>query len=121
MQDWFIDYLKLEYKKYISLMARSLNIQDLALGSSHGNYGYIPNNNGFNLANTSQDLYTSYSLYLYVQNLPLLKNIFLFYSIFSPGYNLILSGESHFATIYKLLYNIDYNKIAPPPQIKYHI
>ena len=115
MPDWFKQHIELEYIKYISFTHHALNIKNLCLGSSHGSYGFAPwDSNTFNLSGTSQDLYITYSLYCYCANLPLLKNIFVFYSIFSQGFDMIKGNSAHFVPLYKILYNIPYN--MPPPR-----
>jgi hypothetical protein len=64
------------------------NIDTLVIGSSHGDYGFDPSYfpGSFNLCCRSQDLKHSYYLYNYISNnFQKIKNVVLFYSIFSPG------------------------------------
>ncbi|TYT73322.1 hypothetical protein [Desulfobotulus mexicanus] len=77
-------------------------IHYLALGSSHGDYGFNPFwlGNAFNLCSVSQDLCLSFKLYEHIlQNnehyprLEKLCHIILFFSVFSPGFNLLKSSE----------------------------
>ena len=64
-------------------------LRTLALGSSHGDHGFDPQfcDKSFNLCSRTQDLKHSYSLYETTSKLaPNLKNIVLFYSVFSAGF-----------------------------------
>lgn len=84
------------------------NIKTLILGSSHGEYGFICTNpTEYNLAISYQDLYYSYNLYKKFNNKDL-KNIVIFYSVFSPGYQLIKTNDYCICCQYKFLANIDY-------------
>ena len=64
------------------------NINTLSLGSSHGEYLFNPGffKNSFNLCSRSQDL--KYSYYLYKKLSSYVNNIIIFYSVFSPGFDL---------------------------------
>lgn len=82
-------------------------IENLILGSSHGSYAYNPNCNDFNLCMPSQDLYYSYKLYnRYSPMLPELKNIILFYSVFSSGFDLEKCSEHPRCLIYHNVFGI---------------
>ena len=64
------------------------NLKTIVMGSSHGDYGFDPDycELSFNLCCRSQDLKHSFYLYKHVTTVaPHLKNLVLFYSIFSPG------------------------------------
>jgi hypothetical protein len=64
-------------------------LQTLALGSSHGDHGFDPQfcDGSFNLCSRSQDLQHAYALYETISKLaPNLKNIVVFYSVFSAGF-----------------------------------
>lgn len=73
------------------------NIETLALGSSHMERGFIPQDGEYNLGSASQDLYYTYSLYrLYTSKS--VKNIFATFSVFSPNDMLIKSGLAGICT-----------------------
>ena len=81
----------------------------LAIGSSHIAALYIPNEDGINMAGSSQDLYYSYELYKLInQKNKDLKNVILSFSVFSPGHCIIKTSENKLAVMYKLLFGIDY-------------
>lgn len=64
------------------------SLETIVLGSSHGDYAFDPAHvpNSFNLCYRSLDLKHCYSLYQRTITLcPNLKNLVLFYSVFSPG------------------------------------
>jgi len=64
------------------------SLKTIVMGSSHGDYGFNPHycELSFNLCCRSQDLKHSFHLYKHVNAIaPNLKNLVLFYSIFSPG------------------------------------
>lgn len=81
----------------------------LIIGSSHAMYGFIPDDDTINLGMASQDLYYSWKLYeKYVLQMPSLTNIVLFYSVFSPGFQLDKSSEFSRCAAYRLYFDIDY-------------
>ena len=95
------------------------NIKTLVLGSSHGGYDFNPLflKNSFNMSLPSQDLYYSYHLYK-KNNTKKIKNIILFYSVFSPGFSLIKTSEKQRALLYKLIFKnnlIIQNKLLNNP------
>lgn len=61
-----------------------------------------------NACDPSQDLYYSYKIYDKYANSPKLKNIILFYSVFSPGYLIELSPEEWRSDLYKFFFDIPY-------------
>ncbi len=87
------------------------NITTMAFGSSHMEWGFIPQEGEYNFASASQDLYYSYSLYR-LFNSSNVKNIFVTFSVFSPNDMLIKSGLAGICTSLKLLYGIDYQDEA---------
>lgn len=92
---------------YIKKMALRKNVKTLILGSSHGDYAWIPDKDEFNFCLASQDLYYSYQLYhKYVKFLPNLKKIILFFSVFSPGFELDKCPEKERCMVYDALFNI---------------
>ena len=95
------------YKKYKEIEKYKDNTETLILGSSHGVYGYNAIDGEYNLALSSQDLYYSFKLYeKYSAELPKLKNIILFYSVFSNGFILDKTGEKQRVLAYKNLFKI---------------
>lgn len=93
------------------LLKQVKNIEYLFLGSSHCelavNTNCFENNKAYNLGLGSQDLY--YSFELYKKFAPILKNlkkIFVFYSVFSSGYELEKSMNKHLVYFYDYVFNI---------------
>jgi hypothetical protein len=105
------DFLnKLSFKK--GLFEQKLGeIETLALGSSHCELAFDPDQiNGFayNLGDTSQDLYYAYKLYeSYIDKMPKLKNIIVFYSTFTSGNELQMSSKKFLCYGYDGLFNIN--------------
>lgn len=95
--------------KQKSFLENLNNIEILALGSSHGQYAFMPKNpSEFNLCSPSQDLYYSYMLYnKYKNQLPKLNTIILFYSIFSAGFCLEKASEKYRCVHFKFLFDIN--------------
>jgi hypothetical protein len=84
--------------KRTMLRKESHSLTTLVVGSSHGDFGFDPRYypGSFNLCCRSQDLKHSYSLYEKVSALaPNLKNIVVFYSIFSSGFLLEKSSSEN--------------------------
>lgn len=98
------------YKKFMGLRLHEQTVKTLILGSSHGYYGYRADEklDEFNGAETSQDLYYSYEIYKQFSDAPKLKNVVLFYSVFSPGNILELTAEKWRCDFYRLFYGIPY-------------
>ena len=99
--------------KMVKLKEKSKNIDTIFLGDSRITFGINPkyfSQNAFNLATTSQDLFTSFNLYKKIKDeLPNLKNIFLNYRIFTRGFDISKSEASQdICSSYKFLYNINY-------------
>ena len=91
--------LVLEYYKKKFVLEQKKNIQTIALGSSHGNRGInsmFMSQPTVNLCTTSQDLYQSYKMFEYaLKNCSTIKNVILFYSPFSSGFNISHSSEKY--------------------------
>lgn len=95
------------YKKFKEIEQYKNETKTLILGSSHGIYGYKAIDGEYNLALSSQDLYYSYKLYeKYLKELPNLKNVILFYSVFSNGFILDKTGEKQRVLAYKNLFKL---------------
>lgn len=91
--------------------AFSLNrgmLQTLVLGSSHGDYGFVPAEGSFNLCGASQDLYTSYELYRRSGELPKLNTVILFYSVFSSGSETEKTVERERCLYYRKFWGVPY-------------
>lgn len=95
-------------EKFFQWKTNKDKIETLILGSSHGLYGYRAEGSEFNLCDVSQDLYYSYHLYALSCDFPQLKNVVLFYSVFSPGHVLEKTAENVKCLFYKELYHIPY-------------
>lgn len=95
-------------EKFFQWKTNKDKIETLILGSSHGLYGYRAEGSEFNLCDVSQDLYYSYHLYALSCDLPQLKTVVLFYSVFSPGHVLEKTAENVKCLFYKELYHIPY-------------
>lgn len=100
------DLILQHFNKFIQLQYYKNHIKTLVLGSSHGDFGYIAKEDEFNLSLTSQDLYYSYKLYEKYANLSQLKNIILFYSVFSNGFILDKTSLKEIALSYKMFFDI---------------
>lgn len=86
-------------------------IEQISLGSSHGAYSFAPKyfkKMSYNLCSSSQDLYYSYRLYLTLQNAEKLKTIYLFFSVFSTGLEVIRTSDKEICAYFKYFFNIDY-------------
>jgi hypothetical protein len=85
-------------------------LETIALGSSHGDDAFDPAHvpNAFNLCYRSLDLKHSYYLYQRaIEMCPNLKNIVLFYSVFSPGHVLENSpGEGDIGAVFSALFDL---------------
>ena len=102
--------LVLEYYKKKFVLEQKKNIQTIALGSSHGNRGLnsmFMSQPTVNLCTTSQDLYQSYKMFEYaLKNCSTIKNIILFYSPFSSGFNISHSSEKYRTAFMKTVFGI---------------
>jgi hypothetical protein len=109
--DWARD-LMIKQKGFLNNLNK---IETLILGSSHGDYGFNPQyfqKYSYNLASASQDLYYSYSLYeKFYSKIPKLKNIILFYSVFSPGFELEKTSEYQRCILFKDFFDISFKTL----------
>lgn len=102
--------LQLGAKRVMLEQARD-TLETMVLGSLHGDYAfdpaYLPNS--FNLCYRSLDLKHCYSLYQRTVTLcPNLKNLVLFYSVFSPGSMLERSlNEADIGPLFSALFDLD--------------
>lgn len=110
-----IGYLKyhLEYMSLKKTMFdKAKNIDTLALGSSHGDYAFNPEHfpSSFNLCCGSQDLKNAFLIYKkIIESDKKLKNIILFYSVFSPGHNLEKSPYRMIPLAINKIFNLGIN------------
>lgn len=71
-------------------------VETLVLGSSHARVSFIEDEKSINMGIDAQDLYYSYKLLeKYIHTIPNLKNIILYYGIFSPGHELDKSPQAY--------------------------
>lgn len=96
------------YKKFSAMNFLKDKTVTLAIGNSHGLYGYRANKGAFNFCDFSQDLYTSFKVYEYYANAKNLKNIILFYSVFSNGFELSKTNSKNLCAMYKYFFEIPY-------------
>ena len=96
-----------EFRKTHDAIEQKRNtVEILALGSSHGDHGFLPDGNSFNLCGNSQDLYLSYELYRRCADIPKLKTVILFYSVFSPGFETERTSEMDYCLYYRYFWRI---------------
>lgn len=106
----YIDAYLIGLKKKIGLERQVDCIETLILGSSHGQYAYVPRRGEYNLCLPSQDLHYSYALYKkYRAKFKKLKNVILFYSVFSPGFDVLKGSESYRGYHYEQIFGIKPN------------
>lgn len=101
----------IEIKKHHAYIANQEQIETLVLGSSTARDGFLPEHIfDFNLGTSSQDLYRTYNLYKWCtqQNSKSLKNIIVFFDVFTPGLQLEKTATAYRTIVYKQLYNIPY-------------
>lgn len=100
------------YIKRALLQEQKEEIEVLAVGSSHCALGFNPHviPHSFNLGNSNQDLFTAYHLVKkYISFLPNLKNLIVFYSLFSPGHQLEKTSDIKQAAVNYYLFDIPYS------------
>ena len=105
-----------EYFNYLGakramLLKSKDSIKTLAIGSSHGDFGFDPKYcpDSFNLCCRSQDLKHTYYLYEKVSAIcPSLKNVVVFYSVFSSGSVMEMSpSEKEICVALNVLFKLD--------------
>ena len=101
------EMIRQHYNKFIQLQYYQNTMETLILGSSHGDYGYLASENEFNLALPSQDLYNSYKLYEKYSKSAKLKNVIIFYSVFSEGFILDKTNAKEISLSYKNFFGIN--------------
>jgi hypothetical protein len=96
--------------KRTSLLQHIHTLETLVLGSSHGDFGFNPEYvpESFNLCSPSQDLRHSMLLYEKCNSMnPNIKNIVVFYSVFSSGHLLEKTSEKEKCAAFKELFALD--------------
>lgn len=90
------------------------NIETMCIGSSTARCGFIDNDKTINMGIDAQDLYYSCAiLKKYMKIIPNLKNIVLFWDVFSSGNDLDYHPQKYRMAFYKALYDIPYkNKLV---------
>lgn len=109
--------------KRTSLIEHIDTLQTLAVGSSHGDFGFNPAYvaDSFNLCSPSQDLRHSYLLYEKVVGLnPAIKNIVVFYSAFSSGFLTEKTSEKEKCAALKEIFLLDSTYDDPEIMAAYH-
>jgi hypothetical protein len=94
--------------KQAAFAANAASFHTLAIGSSHGNYAFDPGRfpGAFNFCSTSQDLKHAAMIYGWCAGqAPHLRDIVLFYSVFSPGFYLEKSSEKQRCAVFKALFS----------------
>ncbi|MEZ9864927.1 hypothetical protein AB4353_17305 [Vibrio breoganii] len=106
----FITYV---YRKRKALEFNRERIETLSLRGSHADYAtYATEHNRiFNLGLTSSDIYINYQLYKNVASeLPNLKSVLFFYSVFTPGMCLEKTKEKNRMIAYKYFFDVPYQE-----------
>jgi hypothetical protein len=105
-------YLEMLQKKKLGLEAHSREVTTLMLGSSHANFAAVGNVElgCYNLGLPSADLFTSFHLYRNTSNrLTRLENLVVFFSVFSPGFDLSKTRERYRCISYSSFFGIPYS------------
>lgn len=87
-------------------------ITTLILGSSHAEKGFRAHSGEMNLGSDFEDLYVSEQLFMRYEGVASLKTVVLFYSVFSPGHDLIMTRDAENAIAFKVAANIPYRDEA---------
>lgn len=99
--------------KFDEIEKQKDKIQTLVIGSSHAAQGFNPSvyscPNAFNLASVNMDLYTAHQLVShYLPQMPKLKKLIVFYSVFSVGHELDKGNDTAICSILNHFYHISY-------------
>lgn len=113
MEESGVPAVSFYFDKKTGIEQHKETIEYLVLGSSHGqaavNTDRFPDYSAFNLSIASQDMYYSYELYKkYIPELPRLKTVFLFYSVFSSGAEMQKTVNHPLCHYYKNVFDIDF-------------
>lgn len=88
------------------------HVRTLVLGSSHAQMGWVAGHGEFNMGLGYQDLYYTYHLYKRHMDCPSLKNIIVFYSVFSQGHQLIRTRDARACVSFKVVAGVGYSDVA---------
>lgn len=91
---------------FAGLVKNVKELNTVILGSSIFKFGYLPQENQYNLSLASQDLYYSYELYK--KHATKVKNIVLGFSYFSPFHVLVRCNCADLAMVIKIVDEIEY-------------
>ena len=103
----FIWCIRFKYKVQEFYRLKNMT-ETLVLGSSYAFYGYRAQKGEFNFGEPSQDLYYSFEIYKKFSDMPNLKNVVLFYGVFSPGHILEKTKLNTSCEFYKKFLSIPY-------------
>ncbi len=104
------DALLLCTKKRTGLEDRKESIRHIVVGSSHGDYGFIPEliPGSYNICTPSQDLMHSSLIYQYACGMcPNIQSVIVFYSAFSPGFSLQETSGKWWCAVLKETFSLD--------------
>ena len=104
--------LKFLARKIRAFDAVKDHVHTLILGSSHAQMGWVAERDEFNMGLGYQDLYYTYHLYKRYMDCPNLKNIVVFYSVFSQGHQLIRTRDARACVSFKVVAGIEYSNVA---------
>lgn len=96
-----------------NLFSKINTVETIVLGASNARMGFIEDEKSINFGIDAQDLYYSYKiLEKYVNLIPNLKNVVLYYRVFSPGHELEKSPQVYRTAYYSAFLDIPYkNKL----------
>lgn len=96
--------------KCLRNLAEKMNtVETIVLGSSCARFGFVENEKSINFGIDAQDLYYSYKIFeKYIDVIPNLKNVVLYFSIFAPGNNLEKSPQIARTAYYSAYLDIPY-------------
>jgi len=109
------------YRKQRGALAFRSEIETIVLGSSHGDFSFDPHYlpGSYNLCTRSQDLYYSSALHKWsLEHLRKVKNVVLFYSVFSGSFELCKSSEADFAVALSKIFGVKFSADNTELQMK---
>lgn len=114
MMAWHLKRIKCPVLKFLARKIRAFDavkdrVHTLVLGSSHAQMGWVAERDEFNMGLGYQDLYYTYHLYKRYMDCPNLKNIVVFYSVFSQGHQLIRTRDARACVSFKVVAGIEYS------------
>ena len=96
-----------------NLFSKINTVETIVLGASNARMGFVENEKSINFGIDAQDLYYSFKiLEKYINLIPNLKNVVLYYQTFSPGHELEKSPQVYRTAYYSAFLDIPYkNKL----------